>query len=114
VITVTGRVVDERGAELSNLTVEGAWGWLLTTKQLARNTTDSQGRFTLAVPEILDFSDVPRSFQIRVLDVCKRPLTKDRELSGTVTSHDLAMLLSKCRSKRPACHRANRQSALCE
>jgi len=32
---------------------------------------------------------VPRSFQIRVLDVCKRPLTKDRDLSGTVPNHDL-------------------------
>jgi len=89
VITVTGRVVDERGAELSNLTVEARGDWLLTTKQLARNTTNSQGRFALAVPEILDFSDVPRSFQIRVLDVCKRPLTKDRDLSGTVPNHDL-------------------------
>ena len=88
-ITVTGRVADETGTALPKLTVEARGDWLLTTEQLARDVTDDQGRFTLKVPEVLDVSDVPRSFRIRVLDVTKRPLTQDREINGTVSSHDL-------------------------
>ena len=88
-ITVTGRVVDEHGNPLENLTVEARGDWLLTSKQLAHDTTTNAGRFTLSVPEILDFSEVPRAFHIRVLDATKRPISQDRELSGTVPSHDL-------------------------
>ena len=88
-VTVTGRVVDEHGAALPNLTVEARGDWLLTTEQLARDETNDTGRFTLKVPEIPGVAEAPSSFRIRVLDVTRRPLTKDRELAGTVPSHDL-------------------------
>jgi hypothetical protein len=71
-ITVTGRVVDEHGNPLENLRVEARGDWLLTSKQLAHDTTTNAGRFTLSVPEILDFSEVPRAFHVRVLDATKR------------------------------------------
>jgi phosphatidylserine/phosphatidylglycerophosphate/cardiolipin synthase-like enzyme len=88
-ITVTGRVVDETGVERLNLTVEARGDWLLTTERLASFETKESGRFTLKVPEILGFDDTPRSFRIRVLDVTKRPVIKDRELDGAVQTHDL-------------------------
>jgi phosphatidylserine/phosphatidylglycerophosphate/cardiolipin synthase-like enzyme len=87
--TVIGRVVDERGAALPDLTVEARGDWLLTTEQLARDTTDEQGRFKLEVPDLLDISDLPRPFRLRVLDATKRPLIKDRELGGAPASQDL-------------------------
>ena len=40
-------------------------------------------------PTYLNLSDEPRSFRIRVLDVIKCPVTKDRELDGAVQNHDL-------------------------
>ena len=61
-ITVTGRVVDEHGNPLNNLTVEARGDWLLTSKQLAHDTTTNAGRFTLGVPEILDFRKCPARF----------------------------------------------------
>ena len=88
-VTVTGRIVDETLKALPNLTVEARGDWLLTTEQLARDETNEQGRFTLKVAEILDVTDVPRSFRIRVLDITKRPVSRDREIDGTVPSHDL-------------------------
>jgi phosphatidylserine/phosphatidylglycerophosphate/cardiolipin synthase-like enzyme len=89
VTTVTGRLVDENGNALPNLSVEARGDWLLTTEQLSHAISDPQGRFTLEVPEILEVSELPRSFRFRVIDVTKRPLIKDRELSGDVPSHDL-------------------------
>jgi hypothetical protein len=88
-VTVTGRVTDETGAVLPKLTAEGRGDWLLTTEQLARGETNAQGRFTLNLPDLLDLSDVPRSFRVRVLDFTKRPVIKDRERIGTVQTHDL-------------------------
>src|SRR5215510_1376670 len=88
-ITVTGRVIDETGAERRNLTVEARGDWLLTTEQLAKFDLKDSGSFSLNVPEILGFDETPRSFKIRVLDVTKRPVIKDRELDGAVRTHDL-------------------------
>jgi phosphatidylserine/phosphatidylglycerophosphate/cardiolipin synthase-like enzyme len=88
-ITVTGRIVDENGAELTELTVEAVGDWLLTTERLKATETDEHGRFKLEVPELLDITDQPRPFRLRVLDITKRPLMKDRELAGDVPSQDL-------------------------
>jgi len=88
-ITVTGRIVDDTGAERLNLTVEARGDWLLTTEQLAAFETKESGRFTLQFPEILGFDETPRSFKIRLLDITKRPVIKDRELDGAVQTHDL-------------------------
>lgn len=88
-VTVTGRVTDETGAVLPKLTAEARGDWRLTTEQLARDETNEQSRFSLNVPDLLDLSDVPCSFRVRVLDFTKRLVTKDRERIGTVQTHDL-------------------------
>src|SRR3712207_1924756 len=87
--TVTGRLVDETGAALPNLVVEARGDWLLTTERLAHTKTDTQGRFKLEVPEMLDTSDLPRPFRLRVLDITKRPLISDRDLAGAPASQSL-------------------------
>lgn len=89
IVVVTGRVADETGTAVPGVTVEARGDWLLTTKRLAATMTDGQGRFTLKVPSIIDVDHVPLPFRFRVLDVTKRPLTRNRELDGTVPSHDL-------------------------
>jgi phosphatidylserine/phosphatidylglycerophosphate/cardiolipin synthase-like enzyme len=87
--TVTGRVVDEAGTALPDLTVEARGDWLLTSERLASDKTDKQGHFKLEVPDLLDITDLPRPFRLRVLDVTKRPLIKERELGGDPASQDL-------------------------
>ena len=83
-INVTGRVVDENGLKMPGLVVQAVGEWLLTSKVLASDTTDSAGEFVLEVEEILGFEDVPRPFNLRVTDpTTKRVLTKDRLLSGS-------------------------------
>jgi len=83
-ITVTGRVVDENLSKLPGLVVQAVGEWLLTTKILASDTTDSAGQFVLKVEEILGFEDVPRPFNLRITDATtKRVLTKDKLLSGS-------------------------------
>ncbi len=54
VLTLTGRIADETGAALPNLTVEAHGDWLLTTEQLAHDGTNRQGRFTLKVLDVVD------------------------------------------------------------
>src|SRR5262249_19780373 len=70
-------------------TVEARGEWLLTTEQLAKFELKDSGSFTLKVPEIFGFDETPRSFKLRVLDVTKRPVMKDRVLDGKVQNHDL-------------------------
>jgi len=83
-ITVTGRVVDENLSKMPGLVVQAVGEWLLTSKVLASDTTDSAGQFVLQVQEILGFEDVPRPFNLRVTDpTTKRVLTKDKLLSGS-------------------------------
>ncbi|QSA98826.1 phospholipase D-like domain-containing protein [Methylococcus sp. EFPC2] len=90
--TVTGRVIDEFGTPLPNLTVEALGDWLLTQEQLnAKDAkSDEQGRFTLEVPDLVGIPDQPLvSFRFRVVDDVRRPLIKDRELAGTIAIHAL-------------------------
>lgn len=94
-ITVTGRVVDERGTERLNLTVEARGDWLLTTEQLAKVELKTSGSFTLNVPEIFGFDETPRSFKLRILDATKRPVTKDRELDGKIKTQNLGDIIVK-------------------
>ena len=75
---------------LPKLTVEARGDWLLKTEQLVRDETNEQGRFTLKVPDLLDMSDEPRSFRIRVLDVTKRPVTKDASSAALFRTMTLA------------------------
>ena len=83
-INVTGRVLDENLSKMPGLVVQAVGEWLLTSKVLASDTTDSAGQFVLEVPEILGFEDVPRPFNLRIIDpITKRGVTKDRLLSGS-------------------------------
>lgn len=82
-INITGRVVDENGSKMPGLVVQAVGDWLLTTKVLKEDVTDSAGQFILQVAEIEGFDDIPRPFNLRVADpTTKRILTKDRELNG--------------------------------
>ena len=84
-ITVIGRVVDEAGFKMPNLRVEAFADWLLTTRRLAEDITDSDGQFVLQIQEVLgvEADDIPRPFDIRVTDLTtKRVLSKNRQLNA--------------------------------
>ena len=94
-VTVTGRVVDEGGTPLKNLIVEAVGDWFLTTERLGSTKIEDNGHFFLAVSGPIDTSNIPSSFRLRVIDFAKRAVTTDRDLSGTVASHDLGDLTVK-------------------
>lgn len=89
-ITVTGRVVDEKGSPVQDVLVQAVAEWLLTSEQLTDDTTDNVGEFVLKVEEVLGFDNVPRPFTLRVSDrTTKRVLAKDRSLDGKVKFHNV-------------------------
>jgi phosphatidylserine/phosphatidylglycerophosphate/cardiolipin synthase-like enzyme len=93
-ITVTGRVVDERGTPMGGVQVIALGDWLLTTEKLAKPVTvdSTDGRFNLEVEGVKDVeggTSVPSSFRVRFVDSIGRQLRDDKELAGTVPSHDL-------------------------
>jgi phosphatidylserine/phosphatidylglycerophosphate/cardiolipin synthase-like enzyme len=89
-INVIGRVVDENGTKLPDLAVQAIGDWLLTSKVLKEDKTDSAGQFVLQVPEIQGFDDIPRPFNLRILNpITKRALIKDRELNGVDKNQNL-------------------------
>ena len=88
-VTVTGRVVDEAGVAMKDLVVEAVGDWMLTTERLGSTRIEDNGHFFLNVSGPIDTRDIPVSFRLRITDLARRPVTKDRDLSGTVPSHDL-------------------------
>jgi phosphatidylserine/phosphatidylglycerophosphate/cardiolipin synthase-like enzyme len=89
-ITVTGRIVDEAGTPLEGVRVVALGDWLLTTEQLAKPfTVGKDGRFSLTIDGVEGGAIVPSSFRVRFMDLIGRPLTEDKEVPGTVPSHDL-------------------------
>ena len=94
-VTVTGRVVDEGGTPLKDLIVEARGDWFLTTERLGSTKIEDNGHFFLTVSGPIDTTNIPVSFRLRIIDFAKRPVTKDRDLSGAVPSQDLGDLTVK-------------------
>lgn len=101
IVTVTGLVTDETRAAVANVTVEAYGDWLLTRRRLAKAVTDGNGRYTLKVTGVNDAIEVPSSFTVRVIDVTLRPLVAERELAGTVASHEADFVIQRADLRGP-------------
>lgn len=91
--TVTGRIVASDGSAVPRLVAEAHGDWLLTTSLLAERVLADDGGFSLNVPTPGDAPGAPPSFRFRVVDLARRPVLSDRELAGTVATHDLGDLV---------------------
>ena len=89
-VTVTGRVVDEHGAALPISPSRRAGIGCSQQSSLPATRPIIQAVFTLKVPEIPGVAEAPSSFRIRVLDVTRRQLTRDRGLAGRFRAMTLA------------------------
>jgi phosphatidylserine/phosphatidylglycerophosphate/cardiolipin synthase-like enzyme len=94
-ITVTGRVVDERNAPVTGVRVVALGDWLLTSENLTKPVAaGTDGKFRLDVESVdpvesVDAGTIIPTFRVRVVDRIGRQLSEDQLVSGTAASTDL-------------------------
>lgn len=87
--TITGRIVDDDGNGCPGLIAEVPVEYLLKPERLRSAATQSDGRFSLEVPDVSDLVDFVPSFTVRAVDRVLRPVSADRSFTVTGASHDV-------------------------